>query len=33
MTAPTPHAHSIYMREMMEHLGIDPGAAPSRVWG
>ena len=25
MTAPTPHAHSIYMREMMEHLGIDPG--------
>ena len=25
MTTPTPHAHSIYMREMMEHLGIEPG--------
>ena len=24
MTAPT-HTQSIYMREMMEHLGIDPG--------
>ena len=25
MTTPTPHAQSIYMREMMEHLGIEPG--------
>ena len=25
MTTPTPHSQSIYMREMMEHLGIDPG--------
>ncbi len=25
MTTPTPRAQSIYMREMMEHLGIDPG--------
>ncbi len=25
MTTPTPHSQSIYMREMMEHLGIEPG--------